>query len=328
MQKLKKYGKRLLRLLGPLLFIFLVLRVVDPQATVRVLKEIRPDVALLSVLLFPVVNAALTIRWWFICRPLNIKVAFKKLFQIYYISWFLSALPFVGISPLAKLIYLKDANQPAGPTAVSIILDKLFDIIGLMAFGLFGLVYFPHQLFEDLQIWYYLGCLSLVVLVIGLFGGRMWQAFRTLLKRYANRRLQKLGHRFEEDMLEFWSGFNLASFALLLVISIAIGLLRSLVLYTLAIALGLDLSFGLIVACRALIGIVNVIPISISGLGTRDAILLMTLPVAGVSSEAAVALGFLAFLWTIGSKFVGVVFWLKRPLPPVSIMAMKDNIAP
>ena len=328
MQTLKKNGKRLLKLLGPLLFIYLFIRVVDPQATVRALREIRPDVALLSMLLFPVVNAALTIRWWLICRPLKIKVEFRKLFQIYYISWFLSALPFVGISALAKLTYLKDEDQPAGPTAISIILDKLFDIIGLMAFGLFGLVYFPHHLFENLQIWFYLGGLLLLVLVMGMFGGRIWAACMSLLKRYANSRLQKMGHRFENDMVQYWAGFNLASFALLLGISIAIGLLRSLVLYTLAIALGLDLSFGLIVACRALIGIVNVIPISISGLGTRDAVLLMTLPLAGVSKEAAVALGFLAFLWTIGSKFSGVLFWLKRPLPPVRIMAMKDKIAP
>ena len=328
MHKLKKNGKRLLKLLGPAFFMFLFFRVVDPQATVSALKNIRPDIALLSVLLFPVVNAALTFRWWLICRRLAIGTSFKGLFQIYYISWFLSALPFVGISPLAKLIYLKDNDQPTGQTAVSIILDKLFDIIGLMAFGLFGLVYFPHHLFENLQIWFYLGGIVLLVLVIGMFGGRIWAAFMALLKRYANRRLQKLGDRFEKDMVAFWSGFNLATFALILGISIVIGLLRSLVLYTLAIALGLDLSFGLIVACRALIGIVNVIPISISGLGTRDAILLMTLPMAGVSKEAAVALGFLAFLWTIGSKFSGVVFWLKRPLPLVSINAMKDKISP
>lgn len=328
MKNLKKNGKRLLKFLGPLLFIFLFFRVVDPQATVRVLREIRPDIALLSVLLFPVVNAALTIRWWLICRLLKINVGFKILFQIYFISWFLSALPFVGISPLAKLIYLKDEDQTVGPASVSIIIDKLFDIIGFMAFGLFALVYFPHHLFENLQIWFYSGGLLLLILVIWMFGGRIWAAFMSLLKNYANKSLQKLSLGFEKEMVGFWTRFNLLSFAFILGISIAIGLLRSLVLYTLAIALGLDLSFGFIVACRALIGIVNIIPISISGLGTRDAILLMTLPLAGVSKEAAVALGFLAFLWIIGSKFCGVIFWLKRPLPPVNIMAMKDKIAP
>nr|MBC8392281.1 flippase-like domain-containing protein [Deltaproteobacteria bacterium] len=105
-----------------------------------------------------------------------------------------------------------------------------------------------------------------------------------------------------------------------------IGLLRSLVLYILAISLNIYVSFGLIVACRALIGIANVIPVTISGLGTRDAILLLTLPLAGISKEAALALGLIAFLWTIGSKFSGVLFWLQRPLPAGSIMAIKEKL--
>jgi hypothetical protein len=71
-----------------------------------------------------------------------------------------------------------------------------------------------------------------------------------------------------------------------------------------------------------------VIPVSISGLGTRDAILLFALPLAGVSKEAAIALGFLAFLWTIGSKFSGVIFWFKHPLPTSSIRSIKEKLIP
>ena len=89
-----------------------------------------------------------------------------------------------------------------------------------------------------------------------------------------------MGDNLEADLAGFWSGFNLQFCGLILGISIAIGLLRSLVLYLLAISLNIYVDFGLIVACRALIGIVNVIPISISGLGTRDAILLLALLIA------------------------------------------------
>ena len=132
-----------------------------------------------------------------------------------------------------------------------------------------------------------------------------------------------MGRNLEADLAGFWAGFNLQFLGLIIGISIAIGLLRSLVLYLLAISLNIYVDFGLIVACRALIGIVNVIPISISGLGTRDAILLLTLPLSGVPKEAAIALGFAAFLWTLCSKFSGIVFWLKHPLPSDSIRAMK-----
>jgi uncharacterized protein (TIRG00374 family) len=325
MQNSKKSWKRVLRLLGPIIFILLFLRVVDTRATLNILKDIRPDMALVSILLFPMVNAALTIRWWLICRRLELNVFFNWLFQITYISWFLSAIPLVGISPLSKLLYLKAERKPAGLSVVSIACDKLFDVLGLVAFGLFGLVYFPRGLFKETYLWMVPVTVVLPALILLLFGRNIWNVIMQSFKRYTNKRLQKIESNLEEDLRGFWSGFNVRFFMLILAISIAIGLLRSLVLYILAVALGINVGFGLIVACRAVIGIVNVIPISISGLGTRDAVLLMTLPLAGVSKEAAIALGLLAFVWTIGSKFSGIFFWLKRPLPSRSILDSRDK---
>lgn len=328
MQNSQKSWKRLLRLLGPVIFILLFVRVVDPRATLNILKEIRPDMALVSIILFPIVNAALTIRWWLICRRLELEVTVNWLFQITYISWFLSALPLLGISPLSKLLYLKAERKPASLSVVSIACDKLFDILGLMVFGLFGLIYFPRGLFQEAYVWIVLVAVVFSILILLVFGRNIWAVIMQFFKRYTGKRLQKIGSNLEEDLKTFWSGFNVRFFILILGISIAIGLLRSLVLYILAVALGINVGFGLIVACRAVIGIVNVIPISISGLGTRDAVLLMTLPLAGVSKEAAIALGLLAFLWTICFKFSGVLLWLKRPLPNISIMALKNKIGP
>ena len=326
MQILKKNGKRLLKLLGPLFFIFLFIRVVDPQATMSALKEIRPDMALLSVLLFPVVNAALTYRWWLICQRLELGASFNGLFQIYYISWFLSALPLVGISPLAKLFYLKEEEHPAGISAVSIILDKLFDIFGLLVFGLFGLVYLPQSLFKISYLGTIIAVALLTVFLLWIFGSKLWPTALGFLKQYTNKRLQKIGSNLQADLKGFWPRFNFRFFLLILFISIAIGILRALVLYVLAISLNISASFGLIVAARAIIGIVNIIPITISGLGTRDGILLLTLPFAGVTKEAAIALGLLAFLWTICSKFSGIFFWLKRPLPSGSVRGIKEKL--
>jgi len=279
-----------------------------------------------SVLLFPIVNAALTLRWWLICRRLGIAASFKGLFQVYYIAWYLSVLPLVGVSPLAKLLYLKEEGKPAGISAVSITLDKVFDIIGLLVFGLFGLVYFPQSLINKTEIWVVIGGCLMVMIILWGFGGKIWPALMVFLKRYTTKRLQKLGTSLHTDLKEFWSGFNVRFFFLILGISIAIGVLRAFVLYVLAVSLHISVSFGLIIACRAIIGLVNVIPVTISGLGTRDAVLLLTLPLAGVTKEAAIALGLAAFLWTICSKFSGVFFWLNRPLPSNSFRNFKEKL--
>jgi len=315
--------KKLLKLLGPFIFIFIFIRVVDVQATFRLLKAIRPEMVLISVLLFPLVNAALTLRWWLICRRLAIQESFNKLFQVYYVAWFLSALPLVGVSPFAKLLYLKELGKPAGTSAVSIALDKVFDLIGLLVFGLLGIIYFPQSLSNSMEIWIFIGSCLMVVIVLWAFKNTIWSALLVFFKQYTTKRIQKIGSNLQDDLKQFWSRFDVRFFLLLLGISISIGLLRALVLYVLAVALHISVGFGLIIVCRAMIGLVNVVPVTISGLGTRDAVLLLMLPLAGATKEAAIALGMAAFLWTIGSKFSGVFFWLNRPLPLKSFRNIK-----
>jgi hypothetical protein len=177
-----------------------------------------------------------------------------------------------------------------------------------------------------MHLWVFYGGLIVTALAVALFWKKIWQTLKKLLSRFTSKRLHQIGRNIETKLAKFWSNFDITFFALILVVSIVIGLLRSLVLFLLAISLNMSVGFGFIIACRALIGVTNMIPISISGLGTRDAVLLLTLPLAGVTKEGAIALGFLAFLWTIFYKFSGVIFWLKRPLPSDSILAIKEKL--
>jgi hypothetical protein len=50
------------------------------------------------------------------------------------------------------------------------------------------------------------------------------------------------------------------------------------------------------------------------------------LTLSGVSKEYALALGFVAFLWTLCSKFTGIIFWFKRPLPLNRFKISKNKV--
>lgn len=326
MQSLKKHWKGILKLFGPILFIFLVLKIVDPGSVINLLKGMQIYLVLLSILFFPVQICIFTLRWWIICRRLGMGNTFWRTFQIYYISWFLGSFPLSGASAVSKVFYLREEDEPMAKNLLSVTLDKFFDLIGTMLFGVYGLLYFPGNIVGIKSLWVVFCGISIVIFIIMLSGKRIWERLKGLLKNYLKKGLRGLVKDFEVNFTDFWSGFSFSFFSFLLGLSIFIGIFRSLVLYVLAISMGLEITFGLIIACRALIGIVNIIPISVSGLGTRDAVLLLTLPVAGVSKEAALALGFLAFLWTVFSKFSGAPFWLKRPLPSRTIQKFKDKL--
>jgi uncharacterized membrane protein YbhN (UPF0104 family) len=132
------------------------------------------------------------------------------------------------------------------------------------------------------------------------------------MERFSVRRFGKRAPDLASILSDFRKSTGIGMGLAHLLLIVAIGLLRGTILFVLALCLGLDVSFGLMVACRSLVGLVNIVPISISGLGTREAVLLLILPLWGITTEAAVALGFLAFLWTVLTKLSGVAFWLKR----------------
>lgn len=315
MRLLRRKWKGLLKFIGPILFIYLIIRVVDPRTTANILIEIQPLTAILSIFLFPLLIFTLTARWRMICRWLEMEVPFIKLFHVHYISWFLGLIPFIGISQVAKFVYLREDKKAAGPIAASITLDKVFDVLGHVLFGLFAFVYFPRSYFQDKYIWFILAVVLLIIVVTLLFWNKLWILSTNFLKKLTSKKLQRLGENLEINLSQSWSQFNWKFFTLIFGISIVIGILRSLALFLLALSLNINVTFGFMVACRALIGIVNVVPVTVNGLGTRDAILLFTFPLINASSEAAVALSFLAFLWILCFRFSGIFFWLKNPLP-------------
>ena len=317
--------KKLLKFLGPLLFVLFFIKVVDPYKTANLLKNINPGWVLLSMAFFPVLVYLRAFRWWMISRKIELKVPLKRLFQIYYIAWFLGNLPVGGISAVSKFFYLKDEGIAASRAFISLSLDKLFDIGGLVLLGLYALCYLPTSLVAARIPWIFIITTALL-LIFGLaFGKKIWLASKRLLGRYLNKKFQRIGNSLEDDLKLFWSTAGLTFWVKITALSVGIGILRSLVMLIIAHSIGISASFPFMIACTGLIGLANIIPISIHGLGVRDAILLLTLPLIGYSKEAALALGLAMFLWTILFKLSGIYYWFKSPLPLKGIDGIKHK---
>jgi uncharacterized protein (TIRG00374 family) len=317
--------KKLLKLLGPLLFIFFFIRVVDPYKTSNLLRNINPVLVFLSLVFFPLLMYLRSLRWWMISRQIKLEIPLKRLFQINYIAWFLGNLPIGGISAVSKFFYIKDEGITASRAFISLTLDKLFDVGGLVVLGLYALYYLPTSLVAAKIPWVFVIAAALFIIIGLVAGKKIWVGSKKLLGRYLNKRFQRIGSNLENDLRLFWSTSGLTFFATTMVLSVGIGILRSLVMYIIAHAIGLSVPFGFMIACTGLIGLANIIPISVHGLGIRDAILLLTLPLIGYSKEAALALGFAMFLWTILFKLSGIYYWFKSPLPLKGADAIKNK---
>ncbi len=87
-------------------------------------------------------------------------------------------------------------------------------------------------------------------------------------------------------------------------------------LYFIAYVLGLPLNFLEIVGVLSAATFINVLPISINGLGTRDAFLVLTLPLLGVDRDLALAYSLTFLIVFIANTLMALPFWIRGHTPP------------
>ena len=94
--------------------------------------------------------------------------------------------------------------------------------------------------------------------------------------------------------------------------------------YGFAKSITLNVSFMESLLFSAIIAIITSLPISFSGIGTRDAALILLLGNLGQPKEAALALSVLILLSIFSMRLVGFVCWILDPIKPKE--AYKNNI--
>jgi uncharacterized protein (TIRG00374 family) len=181
---------------------------------------------------------------------------------------------------------------------VSILFDRIAATIALCMIGiLFWLVELPfHTGFIGFAMILTLGLSFLPYFL--LFGKRtslLWRKCFDYIKwPVVSKKVNKLFLSLNE-----YQKLSLNSLAYIFSLSITVQLLGILGYYLLAMSLGINISFITIGWIRSAVLIISMIPISVSGLGIREAVSLFLLKPYGIPGEEAVALSFLVFGATI-----------------------------
>ncbi|MCH8161896.1 MAG: flippase-like domain-containing protein [Chloroflexi bacterium] len=96
--------------------------------------------------------------------------------------------------------------------------------------------------------------------------------------------------------------------------SLAISLTQATMLFFITRSVGVDLSYPFMVAVWGIIALSLLLPLSVNGVGTREAILVTAFSAVDRSTDAAVAIGLLTLVIVgIGSS-PGLIEWVRRTL--------------
>jgi uncharacterized protein (TIRG00374 family) len=311
---MKKLLPWLLRLLGPaLLILFLA------NANLGELWATLRDASLwpiaLSLLLMPPFVLIKSWRWLRIMRELGLQLGFGTACALYTVGLFYGATTPGQAGDLLKAVYLRDRGQPLAPAMLSVVLDRLFDLLIMAVLATLG-IFALGQLLPSRELQaavVALMGLGLAVLTVVLVarGPRTW-VLTSLLPRLAPR-LQATLERWNSQL----QGLSLrpALVAELGLLSLASAFFTFVRLWLLFLALDLGLiPLYVVVGASALIAVLQVLPISIAGVGVRDAVLIAILLPYGYAAEQALTLSALFLLVNLEHILVGFLFSFWYPL--------------
>jgi uncharacterized membrane protein YbhN (UPF0104 family) len=96
--------------------------------------------------------------------------------------------------------------------------------------------------------------------------------------------------------------------------------------YLLAQSLGLGIGYSSAASSAALGSLVALLPVSIAGLGTREAAIVGYLGLRGVSADRAVGFSLLIFLvFHVGSALYGLIAWWLKPMSFNSLAQLRSH---
>jgi uncharacterized membrane protein YbhN (UPF0104 family) len=289
-----------LRLLGVVLLVALVfIFKIDLGKTAALIAHADLPLVALAVLCFVPFLAAKALRWQVILRDLNIPISFGEAVKLYALGLGAGMLTPGQVGDAVKVAYLRERGL--GRALLSVLLDRLWDVLVLLLLAGSGAFLFWQQLEGE---WVAIALLTagMVALLAVTASPRAQHALLGLVTRL--RRPGAGGVAYEPVQLR--PAQILRQFAFTLVAT-AVVYFRY---YLLTSALNVHLGLVPFVAAMSLATVAALLPISISGLGARDAALLLIAGSIGISREQALGVSALILFLSVVNGLVGLGVWL------------------
>jgi uncharacterized protein (TIRG00374 family) len=303
------------RLLGVALVALLLVRA-DLSGVADTLGDAHVGGLLIAfALLFPLVLLK-SLRWQLILAVQGVRLGTVPAYLSYMGSMFLGVVTPGRVGEFARIFHVTEEHGVSRTFAFSSVLaDRLFDLYLLLILGALALAAITGG-----------GGRVAIIVAIAVGGGIPLvavfsdTAFGWILVPVAwvRKRTGKLPWRIFDLLVEVRKGLRavtgpaLAASAVLTAAAYALFFTQA---YLIARAAGIDSSFVTVALVIALGSLVAILPVSISGLGTRDAVIVAYLGTDGVQGDSALGFSILIFLvFVVGSGLIGAAAWLAKPV--------------
>jgi len=255
-----------------------------------------------------------TLCWKYIIKQQGINYNLKDSFLMYCSGMYIGLITPGRMGEIAKALYLKKDGHSMGKSLVGVILDRLSDFAFLLAFVFFGSL-FLLTVFQKQVLIFILGILIAIILffIFLKIGLVKWFLNKVFLLFVPSKYQNSWKINFQEFLNDL-KIYKLKHYLVIFLITAFSWVFYYLQMYLLAKGVGLNVPFLYLAISVTIAGLITLIPISVSGIGTRDAALIIFFSPFLIAKEQIIAYSALILLTVIWGAFIGLICWLIKPI--------------
>jgi len=313
MKKIVIFIEKYSFLLGIALFV-IIISTTNIVEIFRHIKNINPFYLLLAALITFPMFLSKSLCWNYIIRKQGIKYDFKNSLLMYWAGVYIGFLTPGKIGEISKALYLKKDGHSMGESIIGVILDRISDFIFLLTFALIGSLFLLGFIQKQVII-LLLGILIFFVIFIIFWRiGLIKMIFKKMLSVLLPPKYQKSWNINIQDFISGLKIFKLKNYLIIFIITAFSWLFYYLQMYVLTRGIGMDISFLYLAVFVTITGFITLIPVSISGIGTRDASLILLLSPLLIPKEQIIVFSALMLAMLLFAGLIGLICWLIKPL--------------
>jgi glycosyltransferase 2 family protein len=225
-----------------------------------------------------------SLKWQRILRSDGVMMRLAFLFRTILIGGFISLfLPTSFGGDIYRVAAARGVNQDLAKSTSSVLFDRLTGFFALISICMVGYVVLPEQPYGFLVVTFYvLGVAGFLILSSDMAIGLVGAVDLAIVKKFAKILRSFRAYRTHRRLL-----------ALVLLLAFAFQLNVVVINKVYTLALGIDVSFSLLLVIIPLIYLTEALPISINGLGVRESAFAFFFAMNGLSVEEGVAVSLL-----------------------------------
>lgn len=304
MKKKLKY----LHFIGLILLVFILLKI-DQRQVLLYLKSADYHYLLIGYPFLLLLVYLKSIRWNLLMRDQGVKLPLVETFYVYLWGFYFGVVTPGRIGEASKAIYTQERFDTLGESFVSIFVDRAYDVAIRIL-----LLFVLYPLYSDLFELQFIGFFILLLLiVIGIVILVRLRSIRSIIVKFSKFLLPQKYYpsiksnisSFVNDTVRMIVHPKLVVFSVLL--TVLSFLCYCLIAYAILMSFHIEMDFIYTVFCIVVSGLAVIVPISISGLGVREAVMIYLFSTVGLNKEAAVLFSLSIFFITL---ILGIHGWI------------------